>query len=235
MIQSKLSTLEKSTIVGEVNSNVNSKLEGQISELFNRTFFLTTILLLITQITIAAVNSGIRIVLPLTLQKIEINLHKLTPKENLLNQIGITLLTLPANFIGGLLSEVSCIKHKGSIIICCFGSAVFVAMSILFINQFSIFFGVGMLFITASQNVLVTYNVEIYPTKIRDTSVGFMGAFNRVFFQLGQILLLQLHTLKFLLPYYFTTIIMVVVGLLVMLLPYEVNEYLDTKLEDDNE
>lgn len=234
MIQGKLSNLEKSTIISEVNSSVNSELKGQISELFNRKFLLTTVILLIAQSMIAAVNSGLRLIIGLTLQKIEINFQKLTPKQNLVNQIVIALFTLPAIFISALITEVSYLKHKGSTIICCFGSAVFVGISILFINQFSILFGIGMLFITASQNVLITYNAEIYPTKIRDISVGFMLAFSRVSSQLGQILFLQLHTIKFLTPYYFTTIIMVVIGLLIMFLPYETNEYLDTELEADD-
>lgn len=85
-----------------------------------------------------------------------------------------------------------------------------------------------MFFVLIAFNVYLTYTVEIYPTRLRDTSSGFLFGCLRISGFFSQFLYIALHQAHYLLPYYFTGIISLAAVYLVISLPYEpLNQPLD--------
>ena len=144
------------------------------------------------------------------------------------------------NLIGGALCEIQYfgrIKTTYIGFITCFICSTL----ILFIGQdfFTELYSVFLTFILVSFNVYLTYVVEVYPTKLRDISSGFLFGCLRISGFLSQFVYLSMNKIHFLFPYFFSALISFLGAFFAKELPYETcGQPLDfsfDKKDDDEE
>ena len=142
--------------------------------------------------------------------------------------------------IGGVLCEIPYFGRKKTIflgfIICCIS-----LLLILIIGEdfFTELYSVYLAFVLVSFNVFLTYIVEVYPTRLRDISSGFLFGCLRMSGFLSQYFYLSINHFHFLLPYFFSMLIAFLAACFSYKLPYETcDQPLDfsfSKLDDDSE
>ena len=142
--------------------------------------------------------------------------------------------------IGGVLCEIPYFGRKKTIflgfIICCIS-----LLLILIIGEdfFTELYSVYLAFVLVSFNVFLTYIVEVYPTRLRDISSGFLFGCLRMSGFLSQYFYLSINHFHFLLPYFFSMLIAFLAACFAYKLPYETcDQPLDfsfSKLDDDSE
>lgn len=87
-------------------------------------------------------------------------------------------------------------------IICYYISGVLCILIIIFTNLIYIWYALYTYFLSTAFNLNTTYTTHIYPTKIRDTAVGFFYFCTRIGGFISQFLFLWLYGYNIMIPYY---------------------------------
>ena len=156
-------------------------------------------------------------------------------KKILLSQIISAFLSMFGCLIGGAFSEIPYFGRKkttyyGFIIIC------ICLILILLIGKdfFTEFYSIYLTATIVSFNVYLTYIVEVYPTKVRDISSGFLFGCLRVGGFLSQFIYLSMNKIHFLFPYFFSFLMATLGAFFTYKLPYETcNQPLDFNLDSE--
>ena len=225
----ELTSEEIDQIQIEVKSNLDSSnyiLNWTITYLFND-FYLKNTLLLIIILFIASINyEGILIILPLVLKKLNEKLEKTSTEEKLLkgvilNQIIIGFYGTFANLIGGFISDIKIFGRKWSIMIfllLTLITSIPVSFSILL---FHIFSPIQLFSSEILCSLLMTYIVELYNSKIRDTSTGFFFMLDRLFDFISPFVYIKMINLNYQLPFFINASLCFVGAAVVYYLKYE--------------
>ena len=153
----------------------------------------------------------------------------------LIGQIISAFVSMFGNLIGGALCEIQYfgrIKTTYIGFITCFICSTL----ILFIGQdfFTELYSVFLTFILVSFNVYLTYVVEVYPTKLRDISSGFLFGCLRMSGFLSQFVYLSMNKIHFLFPYFFSFLMALLGAFFTYKLPYETcNQPLDFSFDSE--
>jgi hypothetical protein len=217
----KLRESDKRKIIDQVKFGINNKQESSaIIELFKDNYLKTTILLCIIFTICGMAFKGPILFSTFTIKKLGgENLN--SKKHVILHQIIIMSIIFPMQPCGGLLADI---KFFGRRLIMVLGFAlcfIFISLSTLFSNNFSIFLGFSLAFITIPFTVSAIYASEIYNTYIRDQGVGFLCLFRFLGGLLAQLFYLYINRITKFMPYYFTMFLLIIAAILSRLLPYE--------------
>ncbi len=155
----------------------------------------------------------------------------------LIGQIISAFVSMFGCVIGGALSELSFFGRKKTVyigfIICCI-----CCFLILIIGKdfFTELYSIYLTFVLVSFNVYLTYIIEVYPTRLRDISSGFLFGCLRVSGFLSQFFYLSMNHIHFLFPYYFSALIAFLAAFFTYKLPYETyNQPLDHTYDNRND
>jgi len=107
--------------------------------------------------------------------------EKETPaKEIIINQIMYAVAEFAANILGGFFGEIKKLGRKGGITIFTILAAIFTILGIFKKILFEVTSPISSGCTTIYVNLAMDYVVELYPTKIRDTSTGLLFMIYRV-------------------------------------------------------
>ena len=234
----ELSNEEKLKIENEVNvTSSNKNIKNHIYDLFNKDLSQTTILLFLTFFIMSGAYYGMNVLTSITQKKL--NGNKNEKNHNvIISQLTFTLITLIISFGAAFIIELKFIGRKGLMVICFMLAAIISIPSVYIKNCYGILIGIYISATFICANTLITYVVEIYPTKLRDLSTGFQFMSYRIFCGFAQIWMLALFHINFRLPYFIYCFLCIFGGLLIYILPYETKDRpLDSKYhntETDN-
>jgi len=198
-----LSSEEIKNIINDVKDGANKELSNDIKEIFNKKFMFLTIVLSFAWFLNSCVFYGTNLVSTLTM-KIIGQESNLSNTQIIIDQIIVNFIGLPSNVIGGILSEISFLGRKKSILLALIISLVLMFLLILIPKNFTIYFGLYLAFMTIAFNITITYSCEVFPTKIRDQAMGFLYFATRIGGFLSQIVYLYFQGFGIWYPYYFS-------------------------------
>ena len=223
-----LSEDQKRLIISNTTTQANDNTVGDIKELFQKKYLLSTILCISLFFIAACTYYGLYTISTLTVQEMNATEEEVDNKRIVKSQIAIACVCLFAYVIGGLMAEIPQLGRKGVIWIWALLNAIFIVPATYFPKLYTLFFAIAMLSNNIWVNVLITYIVEIFPTKLRDTSSGFLLMTFRVSCFVSQFLYLGLFEVHFRVVYYLSCIMLVIAIGLTLVLPFEsVNMPLD--------
>ena len=234
----ELSDDDKLKIENEVNViSSNKNIRNHIYDLFNKDLSQTTILLFLTFFILSGAYYGMNVLTSITQKKL--NGNKNEKNHNvIISQLTFTLITLIICISSAFIIELKFIGRKGLMVICFILAAIVSIPSVYIKGGYGILIGIYISATFISANTLITYVVEIYPTKLRDLSTGFQFMCYRIFCGFAQIWMLALFHINFRLPYFIYCFLCIFGGLLIYILPYETKDRpLDSKYhntETDN-
>lgn len=211
----------KKMIVREVSRGVNEATGSSLKDIFDKKFLKTTLLLSAIWIINSLLFYGTLIILPLTLKTLGLTDKNTTNQELIVKQITIAVLGSLSLFISGWVTEIPIFGRKNTTILAYVFSLIFAILICALPAHFSVFIGICWAFVGVSFNVSTAYSCEIYPTKIRDTAIGFLFALTRFGGFISQYLFLGLNSLGVMIPYYICVGVLVFSIVIVFLLPYE--------------
>ena len=226
----ELTEEEKLKIVNEVNiSSSNRNIKNHISDLFNKDLFQTTILLMIIFFILSGAYYGMNVLTTITQEKLN-GKEKPNNHKVIISQLVYTITTLIFLIPSAFIIELKYIGRKGLIVMCFFLASFISIPSVYIKGSYGVLIGIYVFATFVGANVLITYCVEIYPTKLRDLSTGFHIMNYRILCGFAQIWVLALFHIKFRLPYFIICGLCIFGGLLTYILPYETKDRpLDSK------
>jgi len=209
----------KIKILQESNKSFQN-VKFEIKDLFGEKFGKLSLLLTYIWFFNSILSYGPGVISNLTMQAIgkEQNISNL---DIIKNQIVINLIGFFSLFLGGIMTEASYLGRKLATNINFFTCLAFILLLIAWPGQFAVFFGIYSAVQGIAFNISTTYSCEVYPTKMRDHAIGFLFSCTRVGGFISQILYLYLNSIGTWIPYYASSIFLVINIILVFLLPYD--------------
>lgn len=233
----KLSESDKNKIKNEI-SIIKQDHISALKDIFTNYYFRTTVVLIFIILIIDLASQGPPLVSVFTIKSLKLDSHgdKESNRHVILNQITISVLIIPMQFIGGFFSEMKNLGRKKVIFICFLISSLFFGACCLFYNSFSLLLGIGLAFLEAPATLSIVYANEVYNTALRDMALGFLSYFKSIGGFLSQIIYIEIRKIHIFVPYYFTILLLLVASILVFFLPYETSgKALDQNYENQEE
>ena len=207
---------------------------SSIFDFFTIHYRYTTILFFLLFFVNACTYYGISTITTLTQQEIIIEEEVVNNRVIIRTQIIIAFVSLFSSIIGGILVEIPFIGRKGVLWTWQLINAIIQLPAVFFPKLFTFFMAISMFSCNVWGNVLITYIVEVYPTKLRDTSSGFLLMTFRMSGFLSQFLYLGLFEIHYTIVYYVSTGLLLVSVIATIILPFEsVNKPLDIQYEEE--
>ena len=174
-----LTDMDKKHIMEHARSEECHQIETSYKELFKGVFIRITLVIISFRLLSSLLNYGSLFILPILLGKASTSTHY-SNYDATLGFLYTNLLSLPAPFIRGILTEVKWLGRKYTIFICCIMTLIgFVAS--LYLYEYMMFtVGFSRLALTIASGTLVIYNIEAFPTKIRTLALGIISGITRI-------------------------------------------------------
>lgn len=148
--------------------------------------------------------------------------EKETPaKEIIINQIMYAVAEFAANILGGFFGEIKKLGRKGGIMIFTILAAIFTILGIFKKILFEVTSPISSGCTTIYVNLAMDYVVELYPTKIRDTSTGLLFMIYRVSSFICNYISMGFYGVNRYIPYIIYAICAILSFLFTLALPYE--------------
>lgn len=148
--------------------------------------------------------------------------EKETPaKEIIINQIMYAVAEFAANILGGFFGEIKKLGRKGGITIFTILAAIFTILGIFKKILFEVTSPISSGCTTIYVNLAMDYVVELYPTKIRDTSTGLLFMVYRVSSFICNYISMGFYGVNRYIPYIIYAICAILSFLFTLALPYE--------------
>ena len=230
----ELSIEQKRNAINEVNNTVNKSTTGAMKDLFSKEYIKTTILMIILFFINGCALYGLYVISSLTQQEMTIDEEEIDNKKIINTQIIIAFVSLFGYVIGGILLEIPKIGRKGVICIWLLINAIMCIPAVYFPKMFTLFISIAILSTNVWGNVLITYLIEVYPTRLRDTSSGFILFTFRISIFISQFIFLGLFEIHYRVSYYLAAGLLLIGVILTILLPFEpVNQPLDIAIAEE--
>lgn len=148
--------------------------------------------------------------------------EKETPaKEIIINQIMYAVAEFAANILGGFFGEIKKLGRKGGIMVFTILAAIFTILGIFKKILFEVTSPISSGCTTIYVNLAMDYVVELYPTKIRDTSTGLLFMIYRVSSFICNYISMGFYGINRYIPYIIYAICAILSFLFTFALPYE--------------
>lgn len=173
-----LSDTDKIQIMEHAKTEECYQIETSFKELFKGVFIRITLVIISFRLLSSLLNYGSLYILPILLG------HSTSHKENTMYDATLgflytNLLSLPAPFIRGFLTEIKFLGRKYTILLSCI-ITLFGFIASLYLYDYMMFFvGFSRLSLTIASGTLVIYNTEAFPTKIRTLALGIISGITR--------------------------------------------------------
>lgn len=240
-----ISQASRSTIVKEIEES-NKTVKSSIGSMFTGPYKRISISLTFIWIANSYIVYGCSFAMSLTLKYIDSYLNQ-SPSTNVNQPDGsqpihadaiivdlmmIYLMNLPSNVLSGLMTETRLFGRKNTMAFGFFMCALFCFIGFFKLNHFALCFGLAGFFIAFALSSSNSYSCEVYPSKVRDTALGFLYFCTRVSGFASQILAIGLTNIYFLGQYIMSFLICLVGIYFVMSLPYDTyNRPLDIEVD----
>jgi MFS family permease len=214
-----LKDVEKMNISNEIFFGINHTLEGSFKDMFRSKLLRSTLCLC----TIWCIHGLIFYGTLLTSNSTMERLGQATKdkRQIIINQIIIaSVLVIPLTLIG-VISEFKLLGRIKTLFIAYFLGAAFMVLCPIFSDSFAILYGLSSSFIGAGYTLANSYSSEIYPTKIRESSLSFLYFTSRVTIALSQIVYLYVNEVSLFFPYYLSIGLSGFLLIAIVLLPFE--------------
>ena len=232
----ELTSETKQKVLNDVVAQANITTTGSIGDLFSKQYRYTTFMCMFLFFVNGCAFYGVSVVTTLTQQAIGIEQEEVNNNEIIRSQIIIAFATLFSLITGGILVEIPFIGRKGVLWTWQLINAIIQLPAVFFPKLFTFFMAISMFSCNVWGNVLITYIVEVYPTKLRDTSSGFLLMTFRMSGFLSQFLYLGLFEIHYTIVYYASTGLLLVSVIATIILPFEsVNKPLDIQYEEEKD
>jgi putative MFS transporter len=197
-----LSEEEKRIIERELKDGVNKNINlSSPLDLLGKEFLFLTICVCTVSFLADFVNDGPLLILSLTLDALNGN----APQSYVLKkEIIVILITIPSPILAGLILDIKFIGRKGTIFISFVFLIISLALSLIFTDLNFIFLGFYQFFSNYGANMAAIYAAEVFPSKLRDFSVGLILCFSDLGGGVSQYVFLALRGITPLTPYYFS-------------------------------
>lgn len=160
-----------------------------------------------------------------------INNNGLSDDDEILNNKHTTYYTyiisaifeIPFTLLASYLAEMKCLGRKGSLTVSFVLSIIPTLILVIShnITGFSAYFIIIRFLTTIPYGIIYIYNNEVYPTKIRSTSLGFLDSCNRVFSISSSFISFFLYNINYTLPFIYVSSLFILGAFMSWLLPYE--------------
>ena len=149
------------------------------------------------------------------------NETKDTAKDIIVNQIFLAASTIVANLVGGFFGEIKKLGRKGGIIVFAILASIVTIIGIFSKILFEITSPISMGCTHIFVNLIMDYTVEIYPTKIRDTSTSLLFMIYRISSFIFNFIGIGLYKANVYIPYIIFSIFSILLFVFTLSLPYE--------------
>jgi len=234
IIQRRVAESEREILLKEINRSSNNSLERKLSSMFQRKFIVITLLLVIIWTANSYVAYGGYVVLTLVKKEINKNLNPNKLSNNdvieevnynkiIKDTLFVYLISSPGCLLAGFITETKFFGRKITIFIGFLFMGIFCLVGIIFEQNFCLFLGLSTFFMNFTFSGANNYSTEIYPTKIRDKSIGFLYFTYRVGAVLSQSGAMDFYKAHYMLPYYVFVVICIATSIFTLCLPYDTN------------
>lgn len=121
----------------------------------------------------------------------------------LYEQMFVYIITLPSIFIASYLCNHKKVGRKLTMLLGYASTSIIIMIGFCVLKYFFTFFGIAGFFLTLAFQASSTYSVEVYPTKIRRLSIGFLSLTTRIAGFLSQPISVILFNINYLGQFYF--------------------------------
>lgn len=212
----EISLEDRSEVISQVKGGINKNLDHSLKSVFSSKVRQTTIIQSVIWFCFSYIFYGGIFSISLMLKEIGFN------NDNLINKTMVVYaLSMPGNIVGGILTEIA---YLGRLKTCSIGYgflSFFIIIAGFFPNSVEILIGLMGLFLNISVNVTCTYCSEYYPTRIRDTALGYLYFVTRVSGFVSQIISYYLVSINFKIQYFFILSQAILCFVLIFFLPEE--------------
>ena len=212
-------------LVINVKKNSSKSVKGSICDLFGKKYTFTTICIIFLFFVQAGGYYGIYSIYMKSLDEFknedDDDSSSSDEKENIDEYLVTASLSLLSYIIGGIIINLKNLGRKTIIAMFMVLQGICLILCIIITKYFTEIFSLNLLFANIHSNVLLGYVVEVYPTKIRDLSSGFILMTFRVSCFISQFLFKWLFNLDKIVPYIFQGICLAIGTVITLLLPIE--------------
>ena len=142
-------------------------------------------------------------------------------KEIIINQIMYAVAEFAANILGGIIGEIPKLGRKGGIMVFTIFAAIFTIVGLFKKILFEVTSPISSGCTTIYVNLAMDYVVELYPTKIRDSSTSLLFMIYRVSSFLCNFISMGFYNVHRFIPYFIYSGFAILLCILTWLLPYE--------------
>ena len=219
---------ERQQIISEVIANGDGELDHHenlgLKDLFDSKYSKLTILLMILWVMNSLIGYGPYFVMPLTLNKlnqVEDNSENNEEAHVIKSQLVISLIGIFANPIGGFMCEMESLGRKNTASLS--SLLIFVMCTVLIFDFKNLVFYLSLLNVlnTLTFNTTITYTSEVYPTKLRDYSSGYLNSLGNFGAMVSQPLYIFFNYCGLKIPYLATSIFGAISVISFYFLPFE--------------
>jgi len=214
-------------LVKNVKKNSSKSVKGSICDLFGKKYTFTTICIIFLFFVQAGAYYGIYSIYMKSIDEFKnddddsSSSSSSDNEENIDKYLISASLSLLSYVIGGIVINLKNLGRKKIIAIFMILQGICLILCIIITKFFVEFFTLNLLFANIHSNVLLGYVVEVYPTKIRDLSSGFILMTFRASCFISQFLFKWLFNIDKIVPYIFQSICLIIGTIITLLLPIE--------------
>ena len=217
-----------------INNSNNTKIESYstidiIKEMFGPALKKTTILMIILFIFLGYNAFGIFSITSYFLDYLDekengqVEEETIPAKEILINQILFAVANIVANIVGGFVGEIRKFGRKGGIIIALILGVITTIVGLFSKILFEVTNPITSGFSEIYVNLVMDYTVELYPTKIRDTSTSLLFFVYRISCFISNYISIGLYDVNIYIPYIIFAVFSVLAAIFTWALPHEMS------------
>ena len=216
----------------EKSTNTNAQIESYstkdiIKEMFGPALKKTTILMIIIFIFLGYNAFGIFSITSYFLDYLDekengqVEEETIPAREILINQILLAVANIVANLIGGFAGEIRNFGRKGGIIATLILGAITTIIGLFSKILFEVTNPITSGFSEIYVNLVMDYTVELYPTKIRDTSTSLLFFVYRISCFISNYISIGFYDVNVYIPYIIYAVFSVFAAIFTWALPHE--------------
>lgn len=220
---------EKNQIISENEASITADKQTftkNYKDIFSKDYLRITLLIAGSYYVMSTSWNGLSLIMPNVIQMKEKmdfkDSHDTIDKHAAYTSFIISaLFEIPCTLLSSYLAEIKFLGRKGALMLSfllCLIPSLLVSLSI---PGFTAYLIVIRFMTTLPYGVMYIYNNEVYPTRIRSTALGIIGAFTRVSAILSPFIMFGLLEWGIYMPFIFMTILFALGILFSFLLPYE--------------
>lgn len=229
LTNSKIDEEKKQIIIKEINQGANKQVETNLRAIFEDKFLKITIIIISLWSANSLLAYGGTIALSLTMKYMEshsvvsnnTSTKLITNTDIIKQQILIYSIALPGAILAGAMTEVKTFGRKYTALFGFSFIIVFLLIALSDLNHFAIFIGLVAFFLGFTFSSVNSYSCEVYPTKIRDTAIGFFYFCNRIVAFFSQFIAVIAFNIHYLAPEYLCVIVAGGACFMCWMIPYD--------------